>query len=392
MWPVESAAIARRVDLRAHAQSLSPPPARSPRIPSPPAWRSPSPPPRRLTPRSSGSSTEPPPERPRRSRRRAARRRRSAARRASSTLEGRRVVAPAPGHETRVDADAVRDAAAAAVRDAAVDGRRRRQRSCSTTTSPLSRRRAGARRRRGRAHRRLRPGRLEDRHARGRTTSPRSRIVTDARRRGRRPAGRDDRRWANRARDLVNRPGNDLTPAQLRRLRERDRGRASTASPPRASVPTRCAQLGMGALLAVGAGSVNEPRVIVLRYEPSTRPRRSRARSRRQGHDVRLGRHLAQAGDAHGGHEGRHGRRGDRRRRHRRACRERMSGACDRGRRGRREHARADRACGRATSSRPPTARRSRSRTRTRRVGSCSPTRSGTRASSAPPTSSTSRR
>ena len=73
--------------------------------------------------------------------------------------------------------------------------------------------------------------------------------------------------WANRARDLVNRPPNDLTPATLADYSEqlaRDREGLSFES----LGPDEMGELGMGALLAVGAGSYNEPRLVVLRWEP----------------------------------------------------------------------------------------------------------------------------
>ena len=73
--------------------------------------------------------------------------------------------------------------------------------------------------------------------------------------------------WANRARDLVNRPPNDLTPATLSDYAEqlaRDREGLNFES----LGPDEMRELGMGALLAVGAGSYNEPRLVVLRWEP----------------------------------------------------------------------------------------------------------------------------
>jgi leucyl aminopeptidase len=73
--------------------------------------------------------------------------------------------------------------------------------------------------------------------------------------------------WANRARDLVNTPANDLTPEGLGAHAEQIAGdsqhlRAETAG------PDRLAELGMGAFGAVGQGSDNPPRLIVLRYDP----------------------------------------------------------------------------------------------------------------------------
>jgi leucyl aminopeptidase len=73
--------------------------------------------------------------------------------------------------------------------------------------------------------------------------------------------------WANRARDLVNRPANDLTPAAFAdyaaELAEGKPGLSAEALEPDAM-----RELGMGALLAVGQGSYNEPRLVVLRWEP----------------------------------------------------------------------------------------------------------------------------
>jgi leucyl aminopeptidase len=72
---------------------------------------------------------------------------------------------------------------------------------------------------------------------------------------------------ANRARDVANEPPNELTPATLA-----DRAEALAAEHEHLSVdvlgPKEMAALGMGSLLAVGQGSRNEPRLIVLRYEP----------------------------------------------------------------------------------------------------------------------------
>jgi leucyl aminopeptidase len=74
--------------------------------------------------------------------------------------------------------------------------------------------------------------------------------------------------WANRARDLVNRPANDLSPATLadyaQELADGTEGLTFEALG-----PDEMRSLGMGALLAVGAGSYNEPRLIVLRWEPA---------------------------------------------------------------------------------------------------------------------------
>jgi leucyl aminopeptidase len=73
--------------------------------------------------------------------------------------------------------------------------------------------------------------------------------------------------WANRARDLANRPPNDLTPE---RLAERAVELAFQVEHVTVEVlgPAEIDALGMGALAAVASGSANPPRLIVLRYEP----------------------------------------------------------------------------------------------------------------------------
>ena len=72
---------------------------------------------------------------------------------------------------------------------------------------------------------------------------------------------------ANRARDLANTPPNELYPATLA-----DRAEELAAEHEHLSFealgPDEMRELGMGSLLAVGQGSVREPRLIVLRYEP----------------------------------------------------------------------------------------------------------------------------
>ena len=75
-------------------------------------------------------------------------------------------------------------------------------------------------------------------------------------------------RWANRARDLANEPPNELTPAGLaehaERIADESGGRLRTDSFGR----ERMTELGMGSFLAVSQGSAQEPRTIVLRYDP----------------------------------------------------------------------------------------------------------------------------
>jgi leucyl aminopeptidase len=71
----------------------------------------------------------------------------------------------------------------------------------------------------------------------------------------------------NRARDLANMPPNELYPETLAQQASAlaDEHEHLTAT---ALGPKEMEELGMGALLAVGAGSHNEPRLVVLRYEP----------------------------------------------------------------------------------------------------------------------------
>jgi leucyl aminopeptidase len=77
----------------------------------------------------------------------------------------------------------------------------------------------------------------------------------------------------NRARDLANMPPNELTPQTFA---EHAQALATEHEHLTAHVlgPAEMDELGMGALAAVGRGSRNEPRLVVLRYEPPqpTRP------------------------------------------------------------------------------------------------------------------------
>ena len=82
------------------------------------------------------------------------------------------------------------------------------------------------------------------------------------------------------ARDLANAPGNTLTPERLADA-ARDIGRASGAAVQVFDVRAM-ERLGMGAVLAVGKGSVNPPRFIVL-DRPAHGAKPSRPRARAQG-------------------------------------------------------------------------------------------------------------
>jgi leucyl aminopeptidase len=72
--------------------------------------------------------------------------------------------------------------------------------------------------------------------------------------------------WANRARDLSNAPPNELTPE---RLAERAFELAPEGVQVEALDRKQILELGMGAFAGVAQGAHNEPRLIVMRYEPA---------------------------------------------------------------------------------------------------------------------------
>ena len=73
--------------------------------------------------------------------------------------------------------------------------------------------------------------------------------------------------WTNRARDLANRPPNDLTPARLADRAAEVAGQFETLSH-EAFGADEILALGMGAFSGVAQGSHNPARLIVLRYDP----------------------------------------------------------------------------------------------------------------------------
>jgi leucyl aminopeptidase len=75
-------------------------------------------------------------------------------------------------------------------------------------------------------------------------------------------------RWANRARDLANEPPNELTPAGLAEHAERIASESGGRLRAESFGRERMTELGMGSFLAVSQGSAQEPRTIVLRYDP----------------------------------------------------------------------------------------------------------------------------
>ena len=181
------------------------------------------------------------------------------------SLDGRRVVAAGVGPHADVDADAVRDAAAATVRllQSTIGGSAALALDGSLPIGVAEQAQAAVE---GAVIGGYDPGAWKTVTREGVDVDTLTLVtdtdVTDAVRRAETTAP-----WTNKARDLVNRPGNDLTPARF----------ADYASEIAAEVeglssesldPDAMRELGMGALLGVGAGSANEPRMIVLRYEP----------------------------------------------------------------------------------------------------------------------------
>ncbi|MBA2615293.1 MAG: leucyl aminopeptidase [Actinobacteria bacterium] len=73
--------------------------------------------------------------------------------------------------------------------------------------------------------------------------------------------------WANRCRDIVNAPPNELTPVRLAGFAEEVAG-GSRALTVETLGPGEIEAAGMGAFAAVAQGSENEPRLIRLAYEP----------------------------------------------------------------------------------------------------------------------------
>jgi leucyl aminopeptidase len=74
--------------------------------------------------------------------------------------------------------------------------------------------------------------------------------------------------WTNRARDLANRPPNDLTPGRLAdRAAEIAEGSAEFSY--ESFALEQIEAMGLGAFAGVAQGSHNEPRLIVLRYDPA---------------------------------------------------------------------------------------------------------------------------
>ena len=101
------------------------------------------------------------------------------------------------------------------------------------------------------------------------------------------------------ARDLINTPPNDLYPASFadraKKLAE-DNGLEFEVLDEKA-----LKRKGFGGILGVGGGSARQPRLRAARLQAGQG--REEGRAGRQGHHVRLGRHLAQARREHGPHD-----------------------------------------------------------------------------------------
>jgi leucyl aminopeptidase len=181
------------------------------------------------------------------------------------TVDGARVIAAGVGEQADADADALRDAAAAAVRilGSTTGGAASVAPDSSLALAPDEQVRA------------LVEGALLGAYDPGAwKTITRERVeldsltivgpdaLADAVRRA-----EVTTRWTNRARDLVNRPGNDLTPESFAAYAAEVADGLDGLSAESVG-PEEMERLGMGAILAVGAGSANTPRMIVLRYEP----------------------------------------------------------------------------------------------------------------------------
>ncbi len=94
----------------------------------------------------------------------------------------------------------------------------------------------------------------------------------------------------NFTRDLVNEPGNRMTPTIMA-----DRAKAMCEETGLACEiygPDKIKELKMGAFWSVSQGSDEEPRLIVMRYEPAKRAQEARARAGGQGNYLRQRRHL----------------------------------------------------------------------------------------------------
>ena len=180
-------------------------------------------------------------------------------------VEGRRVVAAGAGPVAEVDADAVRDASAAAARElqASVGGPVSWLLDPSLPLSLPEQARAAVE---GFVLGGYDPGAWKT-ATRARRRQTALTVVGDESLTGVVERAAVVAAWTNRARDLANRPANDLTPASLAEHAAAVAGDFDHLSA-EALGPEEMRARGMGALLGVGQGSHNPPRLIVLRWTP----------------------------------------------------------------------------------------------------------------------------
>ena len=176
---------------------------------------------------------------------------------------GRRIVAAGAGPREQLDADAIRDAAAAVAR-LGIEGTLAWLLDDSLPLSAADQARAAV------------DGVVLGAYDEGRWKTgaqprpqPKRLTLVSVDERALQLAQRTERvaQWANRARDLANRPPNDLTPERLAD-RAAEIAKGSDALSYEAFTGEQIRALGMGAFAAVAQGSHNDPRLIVLRYEP----------------------------------------------------------------------------------------------------------------------------
>jgi leucyl aminopeptidase len=181
-------------------------------------------------------------------------------------LEGRRVVAAGLGVRDGLEPDAFRDAAAAAVRElqATVGGAAAWVLDDSLPLPVDEQARAAVD---GAVLGAYDPGAWK---TAGRNGQPVERLTLVGAADAEPVAGRAAvvAAWTNQARDLANAPANELTPATFADRAAELAARFDTVTS-EALGPDEMREASMGALLGVGMGSHNPPRLIVLRHEPA---------------------------------------------------------------------------------------------------------------------------
>ena len=182
-------------------------------------------------------------------------------------LPGGRLVAAGAGPAAEFDADALRDAAAAATLElrSTIGGDLAWRLDDSLPLSPPEQVRAVVE---GAMLGGYDPGAWKS-GGRGSLAPDRLILVTDSAVGAEAARAETVARWTNEARDIGNGPANEVNPARLAEIAAGIADRFDSLSF-EALGPDEMRALGMGALLAVASGSHNEPRLIVLRHEPSS--------------------------------------------------------------------------------------------------------------------------